>query len=80
MRGDAPFALRIGQHSELLTGLHRSHGLASSAFLTAWNPAHRPTSAAENQTCKVRLQEETVQRGMPLLSGAEATPRLRALR
>ena len=49
------FVLRIDQHSPYLAACHQSHGVSTSAFLTAYNPLSQPTGDAANEAAQTRL-------------------------
>ena len=63
------FVLRIGHHNVALAECHHRYGVASSAFITAWNPGSQPRPIAENETAQRRLRNELEARGLPVLAG-----------
>lgn len=62
--GPAPFVLRVGEPSPPLAALHAEHGTPSSVYLTAENPASRPTDDAENAVRRAALARELGARGL----------------
>jgi hypothetical protein len=59
------FELSVDRVSPELLALCRSLGLASAAFLTAWNPRSRPASASRNERAQADLQRRLDRRGLP---------------
>lgn len=69
-----PFDLTLDAPNPALAACHRAHGVDCSAFLTAWNPASRPTAAAVNAAAAARLAQRLRDLGHPLLAGFGADP------
>jgi hypothetical protein len=76
-RVDGPngsFVLRTGAHSRELQQLHKSHGVVSSAYLTAWNPLGvivPPETNARNQEA---LRRDLAELRVLILSGEGRDP------
>lgn len=70
----APFALRVGEHSEPLAALHRAHGVAASAFVTACNPCSQDLGAVANAPRMAALRAELQAAGVPFLEGEGVHP------
>ncbi|ROH86242.1 DUF3293 domain-containing protein [Pseudomethylobacillus aquaticus] len=51
------FTLKVGIESSALSQLHKSYGVDSSVFITAWNPGSVPRSKIENEKRQVELME-----------------------
>jgi hypothetical protein len=68
--GQAPLDLRIGVRSVRLDEWLTERGTEQWAFITAWNPASRPRSAAENQLRHAELVEAVVAGGWRHYPGA----------
>lgn len=64
--GEAPFVLRIGQHSPELAALMAGKGMPSAAFITACNPHGQLLGAADNTTRTNALGAE-LERFAPLV-------------
>ena len=76
-RVDGPngsFVLRIGVHSPELQDLHKSHGVASSAYLTAWNPLGAIAPPEVNARHQQALKRDLAELGVPVLSGEGKDP------
>jgi Protein of unknown function (DUF3293) len=56
-------AVRIGAESADLDRLMARLGARSAVFVTAWNPASRPTDPAENAAAGAALAREVEERG-----------------
>lgn len=54
--GDAPFELRVDAFSARLAALMRMHGVATAAYLTAYNPRSVVTAEAANRAANERLR------------------------
>ena len=66
--------LHVGVHSPALAALHRSRGVESSAFITAWNPGSRPLGKEENQARNEALARDAFAAGFQLLRGEGHSP------
>lgn len=64
-----PLVLRIGEACDGLAPLLDRHGVATAAFLTAWNPFSRPTPGAENDAAQARLAAWIAWAGFARLDG-----------
>ena len=62
-------ALRIGEPSAALQALMQSRGVASAAYLTAWNPGSEPLPFAANSRRNDRLRAELRSMGFEYLDG-----------
>lgn len=69
-----PFELAVDAPSAELVACHRAHGVARSAFLTAWNPGSVPAPAAQNRTAAVCLEAQLLARGYRLIGGQGIDP------
>ena len=65
-----PFVLRIGERSPELAALHVAHGVACSAFVTAWNPFGMLQPDALNRWAQARLERELGAQGYAVYGGA----------
>jgi hypothetical protein len=72
--GEAEVVLHVGVRSEELAALHRSHGVASSAFITAWNPGSEPLAREINDARNEALAREVAARGFASLEGVGHSP------
>jgi len=52
-----PFVLRIGEFNKTLAQLYKDQGMASAAFLTAWNPFSRVAEAIDNEKANHELKQ-----------------------
>jgi hypothetical protein len=68
------FTLRIGCASDELAALLADRDANCAAFITAWNPASTPTTAAENERAQAGLKAELTSSGFPFLEGEGADP------
>jgi hypothetical protein len=68
------FVLRIGAHSRELQQLHESHGVVSSAYLTAWNPLGEIVPPETNVQNQHALQRDLAELGVPVMSGEGKDP------
>ena len=66
--------LHVGVRSPELAALHRSKGVASSAFITAWNPGSRPLGKEENRARDEALRRDAAARGHELLEAQGHSP------
>lgn len=66
VEAEAPFVLRIGQHSDELATLMADKSMASAAFITACNPHGQLLGAADNTTRTNALGAE-LERFAPLV-------------
>jgi hypothetical protein len=64
-----PFVLRVDVPSPALAKLHEAHAVASSAFLTAYNPFSEPRDEAENAARQATLEAELKARGLGYVHG-----------
>lgn len=71
---EAPFALRIGEHSVALATLHVTHRSRSSAFMTACNPLGRRLSVSENDQRQSALAVDLEESGYVVLPGFGSDP------
>jgi Protein of unknown function (DUF3293) len=71
---ECPFVLRIGVHSAELEALHARHGVACSAFLTAWNPRSRRATLEDNLEAQGRMTAELTHAGYALVAGVGEDP------
>lgn len=69
-----PFVLHVDRPSHALRALHRSQGVANSAFLTAWNPFSRRRSRAANDRAQHQLVALVRRRGYATLPGLGTDP------
>ena len=74
VHADVPFAFRIGHASSALAALHREHGVASSAFITASNPYSRLLDHEENAARRADFALELGRRGLPFIAGVGRHP------
>lgn len=72
--GERPFVLRIGHASVALRQLHKRHGVACSAFLTAVNPRSQLCDAASNTTRLSALKEQLRGLGLRTIEGVGQHP------
>lgn len=70
----ATITLRIDAYSELLERLHAQYGVASSAFLTAYNPESKVTRKDANEAAQSALISNLNAVGLPLIAGAGIDP------
>lgn len=69
-----PFTLRIGVASAALLALHRRHGVACSAFITAANPRSQASDATTNADRLQRLRAHVNALGLPCIDGVGQHP------
>ncbi|WP_042883899.1 DUF3293 domain-containing protein [Cupriavidus necator] len=74
VRGDMPMTLRIDQASVPLAALHRAHGVASSAFITAANPFSQRCDDAANLRRQQALAQDVAQMGLRAIDAAGEHP------
>ena len=67
--GGTPFVLRVGRASGELAHLLRDRGVATAAFMTAYNPYSQPSTEADNAAANQRLREELRHLGFDVLEG-----------
>lgn len=70
-----PFTLRVGEHSAPLAALHRLHGVATSAYLTAVNPRSVVLPADENARREAQLEQWLRAQGYVSFAGHGVDPR-----
>ncbi|MCX7056593.1 MAG: DUF3293 domain-containing protein [Pseudomonadota bacterium] len=68
------FLLRADTYSSDLALCHRTHSVACSAFITAWNPLSVATSHDENVAAQVRLEARLRACGCVLIAGLGVDP------
>ena len=68
------FVLHVGQPSAELKALHEQHGVACSAFLTAWNPGSRRRANEINQAAQSELEATLRAAAFPLFAGVAVDP------
>jgi hypothetical protein len=71
---DPPLVLHIGQLCKALAALHATHGVDTSAFLTACNPFSRPLRDAENALRQDDLKSDLQQLGIGFVEGIGQHP------
>lgn len=71
---DPPLVLLVGTRNPGLRSLHERHGVASSAFITAFNPYSRELDAAENASRQARLAAELSRRSLAHIPGLGQHP------
>lgn len=64
-----PFEVRIDQRSDALARLQQQHGVASTGFITAWNPHSERCDRARNDAAQATLGAELRRRGYRVLEG-----------
>ena len=69
-----PITLQVGQKNEALAALHGDKGVASSAFITAWNPYSKRCSDEDNAKRKDVLSHELRQLGLKFVDGLGQHP------
>lgn len=75
VNGVAPaFVLRAGQPSVELKVLHAHHGVACSAFLTAWNPGSGRRANEINEAAQADLEATLHAAGFLLFAGVGVDP------
>ena len=67
--GAGVVALRIGEPCAELRRLLRERGVASAAYITAWNPRSVPVAFAVNRARNERLEAEIRSMGFDCLAG-----------
>jgi hypothetical protein len=68
------FKLHCGDYSPQLDELQKSKGVECSAFITAWNPRSKPTSALENEAAHEALYADICALGLECISGIGEAP------
>ncbi|MEM5341153.1 DUF3293 domain-containing protein [Paraburkholderia azotifigens] len=71
---DASTTLRVGRANPQLVALHKAHGVACSAFITAWNPFSQTCSAEFNADRQQALARELAQLGHVVIEGIGKHP------
>src|SRR6186713_2327069 len=66
--------LHVGVRSEDLAELHRTRGVQSSAFITAWNPGSQPLDEAVNRQRNDALARDAAAGGFGILRGRGHSP------
>lgn len=66
--------MRVDERSEDLARCHLSHGVTTSAFITAFNPLSQATSDAENEAAQERLTQRLREQGYSFLEGLGVDP------
>lgn len=74
VEGDLPITLRVDQKNDGLAALHKTAGVESSAFVTAWNPYSRKCDDKTNAELQKRLTGELTSRGLRFLNGVGRHP------
>jgi hypothetical protein len=74
VEGDTPMTLRIGEKNDTLSALHKATGVASSAFVTAWNPYSRKCDDEANAELQKKLMDELTSRGLRFVNGVGRHP------
>lgn len=74
VHGAPGFALRVGVASPDLLALQARHGVAASAFLTAWNPESRALDPDTNAKRQALLADEIRRLGLAALPGVGQDP------
>jgi hypothetical protein len=74
VHGEEPCTLRVGQASQELARLHERHKVASSAFITAWNPYSEVLDDQRNANRQRALEVEIQGRGWLYLDGIGRDP------
>lgn len=69
-----PFALRVDEQSSELLSYHRSRGVESSAFISAFNPYSSPLSDDENRRRHVEFGRELSEGGISVIEGLGQHP------
>lgn len=69
-----PFRFEVGRYSAPLAALHRDRGVASSAFITAFNPYSKRCNEAGNIQRQAVLAEELRALDCPFLAGMGKHP------
>jgi len=68
------FELAVGQRSNALADLYRTHAVDSAAFLTAWNPEGNLQNETANREAFARLQERVISLSVKVISGFGEDP------
>ncbi len=71
---DAPFVLRIGEHSPPLAALMAAHAAPGAAYLTAWNPRSTQADPAANARAQDNLRTALAEQAIAFLDGWGADP------
>lgn len=68
------FELSVGQPSNALADLYRTHAVNSAAFLTAWNPEGNLQNETANREAFARLQARVASHGATVIAGFGEDP------
>ena len=68
------FELAVGQRSNALADLYRTHAVNSAAFLTAWNPEGNLQNETANREAFARLQERVASHSVKVVAGFGEDP------
>jgi hypothetical protein len=74
LRRDPGVDFFIGRRSEELAQLLASANATTAAFLSAWNPASRPTDRAENDARNRQLLDDIAALGLEAIAGEGIGP------
>ena len=66
--------LAVGQRSNALADLYRTHAVNSAAFLTAWNPEGNMQNETANREAFARLQERVASYSVTVIAGFGEDP------
>lgn len=72
--GERPFRLELGRRCAALIRLYRRTGCDCALFITACNPASRPTDRAANGAAQARLAAELARLSPRVLEGQGLDP------
>jgi len=68
------FELAVGQRSNALADLYRTHGVNSAAFLTAWNPEGNLQDETANREAFARLEARVASHAAKVIAGFGEDP------
>ena len=71
---DGEFVMRIDVPCPELLRCHARHGVSSSCFITAWNPASVEQPPAVNAAAQERLRRAITEGGYPMIEGHGEDP------
>lgn len=74
VHGSVPTTLKVGEANPILASLHQAAGVASSAFITAWNPFSEQQTPARNHELQQALAQTLLQRGLHFIDGIGQHP------
>jgi len=74
VEGDASITLLVDQKNDALAALHKTAGVESSAFVTAWNPYGRKCDDETNAELQRKLTDELTTRGLRFVNGVGRHP------